>query len=398
MILHWMLYCSAVALLLGISAASLEKVVRQRGWQVRWLWGGALAGSAVLPMLAFLVDARREAVALSGGAGAAAAGGSVEAAWLVDPFASVPEPSFDVGPLLLALWAALSAATLLSLGFSFLTLERRRRGWHQRSIDGQEVWVAPDTGPAVVGFVRSHIVLPEWVLERSETERAMVMAHESEHLRAGDPRLILGALLLAAALPWNVPLWWQWRRLREAVEVDCDLRVIARGLDPRAYGRLLVEVTERGTARRLAVAALSESHSSLERRIKLMFTPQPRRWWLRAVGAAALALACIAVACTADIPSGPGRGPAVNASSPAREGSQDFAYEVAVLDRAPQLSNQGEIAGIMERLYPSLLRSAGIGGTVVLQFVIKPDGTTDPGTIKVVESAREELAAASVRS
>jgi TonB family protein len=263
-------------------------------------------------------------------------------------------------------------------------------------VDGHEVWVAADTGPAVVGFVNSRIVLPEWVLERSAHDRRMVIAHEAEHLGAGDPRLLFGGLLLAAALPWNPALWWQWRRLRHAVEVDCDLRVLARGLDARAYGRLLVEVTERGTARRLAVAALSESRSSLERRIKLMFSPKPRGWWIRATVAAALAVVCVAVACTADIPSGPGSAPAVNATSAPRSDSPDFAYEVAVLSRAPELSNKGEIGSIMERLYPRLLQDAGIGGTSVVQFVIQPDGTPDQGSIKVVESDREELGAASV--
>lgn len=394
MILHWMLYCTAVALLLGVAAGSLENVVRQRGWQVRWLWGGALLGSAVLPAVAFLIDARREALALARLSTVPEAGAGVRGAWLMDPFTVVPEPAFDLGPWLLALWATGSAVALLSLALSYLALERRTREWARREVDGEDVWVAPDTGPAVVGFLRSRIVLPEWVLERSAEERGMVLAHEAEHLRAGDPRLLLGALVLVASLPWNPALWWQWRRLRQAVEVDCDLRVLARGLDPRAYGRLLVEVTERGTAHRLAVAALSESQSSLERRIRLMFTPRPHGWWLRATGGAVLAVLSIAVACTADIPSGPGTAPAVNATSSAGAGSQDFAYEVAVLSRAPQLSNKGEIAGVMERLYPSLLQNAGIGGTVVAQFVIQPDGTTDPGSIKVLESPREELSAA----
>jgi TonB family protein len=396
MILYWMLYCTVVALLLGVAAVSLERVVRQRGVQVRGLWAAALVGSAVLPAAAYLLDARRAALALSRATPLPQAGSEVRAGWLMDPFAAVPEPAFDLDPWLLALWAALTGVALLSLGASYATLKRRSGGWSRRRVDGQEVWVAPDTGPAVVGFVRSRIVLPEWVLERGEAERAMVLAHESEHLRAGDPRLLLGALLVAAALPWNPALWWQWRRLRQAVEVDCDLRVLGRGLDARAYGRLLVEVTERGTARRLAVAALSESQSSLERRIRIMFTPRPRRWMLQAAAATVLAVGCVVVACTADIPSGPGSGMQVNASGAAAQAAPELAYEVAVLDRVPQLSNSGRIGALMEQLYPSLLKGAGIGGTVVTQFVVQADGTTDPASIKVLQSPREELSAASI--
>ena len=33
-------------------------------------------------------------------------------------------------------------------------------------------------------------------------------------------------------MPWNLPLWWQWRRLRFAIEVDCDARVLASGRIP----------------------------------------------------------------------------------------------------------------------------------------------------------------------
>ena len=127
-----------------------------------------------------------------------------------------------------------------------------------------------------------------------------------------------------------------------------------------------------------------------------MFSPKPKGWWIRASVAAALAGACVVVACTADIPSGPGSAPAVNGSGASAASSAGFAYEVAVLDRVPELSNKGEIASIMERLYPRLLQDAGIGGTAVVQFVVQPDGTPDQNSIKLLESSRPELGDASV--
>ena len=397
MMLHLMVYCVLVASLLGVAAAAAEKVVRQRGWPVRWLWAGALAGSALLPALALALDARRTALALSGAAPVAAAP-DAGALWLSDPFAAMPEPPVDLTPWLVAIWAAGSALTLAALCLSYAMLRRRSRAWVRREVDGHDVWVAPDTGPAVVGFVRSRIVLPEWVLERGAGERSMVLAHEAEHLRAHDPRLLLAGLLVAAALPWNPALWWQWRRLRHAVEVDCDLRVLARGLDARAYGRLLVEVTERGTARRLAVAALSESRSSLERRIRIMFSPEPRGWAARAAAAAVLAGACVVVACTTDSPSGQAGDPALDATGSADPASPDFAYEVAVLSRTPELANVGSIGSVMERLYPRDLQDAGIGGTVAMQFVIEPDGTVDMSTARVLDSPNEELSEATLKA
>ena len=66
--------------------------------------------------------------------------------------------------------------------------------------------------------------------------------------------------------------------------------------------------------------------------------------------------------------------------------------------RQPSLSNQGTIASVMERLYPRILQDAGIGGTVVMQFVIEPDGTVDMSSVKVIDSPHEQLSDASVKA
>ena len=78
-------------------------------------------------------------------------------------------------------------------------------------------------------------------------------------------------------MPWNLPLWWQLRRLRYAIEVDCDARVLAGGLDPAHYGETLIAVGERQSAYVGAVAAMSESRSFLEERIRIMIS-KPVKW------------------------------------------------------------------------------------------------------------------------
>ena len=45
----------------------------------------------------------------------------------------------------------------------------------------------------------------------------------------------------------------------------------------------------------------------------------------------------------------------------------------------------------MQRLYPRMLQDAGIGGRVVLEFVIEADGTVDKNSVKVVESSHEQF-------
>lgn len=154
----------------------------------------------------------------------------------------------------------------------------------------------------MVGFLPGRVVLPEWLLDSSTSAREIVLVHEEEHVRAWDPALILIGLLSWVAMLWNVGLWLISRRLRRAVEVDCDLRVLARGVNPRIYSRLLVEVMERGTAHRLAVTALSESPSFLERRIYLMLSSTPRWWRIRAAGSFLLASGTVSAACQVDRP------------------------------------------------------------------------------------------------
>ena len=118
------------------------------------------------------------------------------------------------------------------------------------------------------------------------THQTAVIAHEQSHLDARDPQLFTFALALLVFMPWNLPLWWQLRRLRYAIEVDCDARVLAGGLDPAHYGETLITVGERQSAYIGAVAAMSESRSFLEERIRIMIS-KPVKW--RRAGIAALA-------------------------------------------------------------------------------------------------------------
>src|SRR5207253_904071 len=103
-------------------------------------------------------------------------------------------------------------------------------------------------GPAVYGFLKPIILLPEWLLQAHSKERAAALAHEQSHVQAGDPALLLLGLFLVTLFPWNLPLWWQLRRLRFAIEVDCDARVLTRGMTPREYGSALLAIGERGIA------------------------------------------------------------------------------------------------------------------------------------------------------
>jgi len=114
-------------------------------------------------------------------------------------------------------------------------------------------------------------------------QQAAVMAHESSHINAHDPTVFTIALCLIALMPWNLPLWWQLRRLRCAIEVDCDARVLTAGHKLIVYGETLIAVGERQSRYVGSVAGMSESRSFLERRLKLMLRKPVKQKLLVAV-------------------------------------------------------------------------------------------------------------------
>lgn len=324
MIAHWMLYCAAVVLVLVLGGAALERALRTYRLPTRWVWVGALLLTLAIP--AAYRFAPREAPPAPAAPRSAAVTGEGErispAALLSGEAAS---RRLDLAalerPLRLA-WGAASGATLLALLGMAALLRRRRRRWRSAELSGVPVLVSRDTGPAVIGLFRSRIVLPEWAVGTDLARRDLLLEHEQEHVRAGDPRLLALGLAVLVLTPWNPAVWWQLRRLRLAVEIDCDARVLRRRDDVRAYGSLLLEVGRRASGSPLAAAAFSEPTSFLERRIRIMTLPRSRSPWARAAGFGALSVGLVVAACETPAPTPLAPVPAerVYAASDAPEG------------------------------------------------------------------------------
>jgi bla regulator protein BlaR1 len=105
--------------------------------------------------------------------------------------------------------------------------------------------------------------------------------------------------------------------------VDCDSRVLRRGVDPKSYGETLVDVGARQSGYVGSVAAMSESRSFLEQRIKLIMSTPIRRWQFLGAALGMLSLALFAVAAQVSPPN-------VSSSNPGNPAQIDVA--VAVLD------------------------------------------------------------------
>jgi hypothetical protein len=167
------------------------------------------------------------------------------------------------------MWLGASASLFLLALISYARLKRQSASWPAADIDGTRVVVTPNCGPAVLGIWRQLIVMPRWAFSLDEEARALMLCHEREHLRARDPQCLVMAMFAALLFPWNAALWFVVKRLRLAIELDCDDRVLRGDVDARTYGSLLLLCAHRGREMPFAVA-LAERSSMLEQRIKAM--------------------------------------------------------------------------------------------------------------------------------
>jgi hypothetical protein len=93
-----------------------------------------------------------------------------------------------------------------------------------------------------------------------------------------------------------------YARLRSAVEMDCDRRVLAQGIAPKDYGSLLVDMGERMLAGTVPVAALAESRSLTKRRLVAMLSQRPRFATIKSLAFLALGVVVAAGATRAPRP------------------------------------------------------------------------------------------------
>ena len=306
MIAAWMLHAVAAAFCLGIAALAGERLLRLTGRASRWPWAIAMLGSLGLPLLRLLVPATAvgaNAAADSGGGVGASVGPDAWTALLARADVVVAADSIwqRLDRPLGAIWLVCSLLVAGWLVIGAARLRRLRREWRSAEVQGTTVLVSGRTGPALVGVLHPRVVLPEWALDAPPAQLDLMLAHEQEHGRARDPLLLLAAALATAAMPWNVALWWQLHRLRLAVEVDCDRRVLRRHPDVRRYGALLLAVGRRLDADParpwLPQAALGLPTTTLERRIRTMTMPRPKHPRLQGAALAALSGALLLAAC-----------------------------------------------------------------------------------------------------
>lgn len=323
MTISWIVYALAVGALVATAARLLEGMMRLAGRPVRWVWAAALGLTIVLaavaprrsatgtlssPLLERTMvtntttpAARPNWLAAFGDRLSTARAGMGAAVEHTVARIERRVPAV-IARSLGAAAVALTALAVLLLAAVYARVHRLRGRWPLIELLGERVRVSPEAGPAVVGLSRPEIVIPAWLLRRTTSEQWLVLVHEREHVRARDPLLLASACLAAAFMPWNPAVWWMLSRLRLAVELDCDVRVLRRGVAPYPYGALLIDLAEQCAGLRIGAPALADTSSHLEQRLLAMHTTPSRFSRLRAASLGAVAAIALVAACEARLP------------------------------------------------------------------------------------------------
>ncbi len=129
-----------------------------------------------------------------------------------------------------------------------------------------------DPMPRTFGVLRPVILLPEEIDGWSRERLRMTLLHELVHVARLDAATWALARF-ATAFHWFNPLaWLSLRSLGALAERACDARVVAAGVEPGAYARLLLETAREASAggRRPGGAMAMTAAGDLEDRLRLI--------------------------------------------------------------------------------------------------------------------------------
>ncbi|MDB4914803.1 MAG: TonB family protein [Gemmatimonadetes bacterium] len=274
MILSFIVRVAVVSMVVGGGALAIDRACAEMGKPRRWTWLGAMLASVLIPLVAPVAQrlGLQPVLLPSGTAALLPVSGWLQAHVVVQS----PRLLSLTAVVFTSLWVAASLILAGTLAWAHRTALRDASSTVER-VDGILVQVTDNVGPAVVGLATPRIVLPRWAFDAPSDERALMLQHEVEHVRAGDAWMLALSAALLVLVPWNIVLWAQQRRLRRAVESDCDARVLARGNDVRRYGLMLLHMTAQGRGLHLAAPCLVGTRRQLEQRIREMTAPAPAR-------------------------------------------------------------------------------------------------------------------------
>ncbi|RMD96374.1 MAG: M56 family peptidase [Calditrichaeota bacterium] len=239
--------------------------------------------------------------------------------------------------------------------------------------------------PVLTGFRHPRLVLPADFLNWTPSQARGILAHELAHLEYRDMWTLglqnLGLVLFAA----NPLVWLMHKKLIEVRELRCDATAIQRtGIAPMEYSKLLYQFLEKQTRTRILPAMgnyFAETRQSLLDRFQHLLDRAegraPRRFFHHYVLLilAAGILVPFSWQCSSDASTG-GELMAVKSAANAQ-------IPAAIAYDQPPMPIGGFSAIQQNLKYPNLARLAGIEGKIILNLLIKKDGTV--ADVKVLD-------------
>ena len=300
-----MAYVVLIAAGVAACAVVLEAILRGRGAGARWVWVLAMGFTIAATLYAMVAPRSIEEVPAEHAIMASnLLAPNAEGVPLVSSLGSVSatERLIEGADLLLpAAWLVATLVLLVALGVGQRRFRMERRAAREANVGGHDVLLTENLGPAVAGVRRPVVFVPRWVLALDDGSQRLLLAHEMEHVKRRDTSLLLFGAVTAALTPWNPVVWWMVRRLRLAVEQDCDARVLATYPGVRRYADLLLMAASRhGLTARLLAAHFGEHTSDLLRRIEAMTSKSISL--RKVVGAGFVAAVLVVAACEAPRP------------------------------------------------------------------------------------------------
>lgn len=276
MIGYGMLYAVAIGVPILAAVTIGSGVLQRQGRAQRGAWLGALVLALLLPLLLLATPAAEQPTSVPSPVASTGLVGLPTVVSVATPApVTVPiaQSALGVDEILLGLWALGSLMLALRWIVASVRLGRMTRSLEEKTIDGVPVALTADLGPAVAGVLSPRILAPAWLLELPASQRALVLLHEAEHIRAGDPWLLFTSRLARVLAPWNPVVWLLSARLVRAIELDCDRRVLSRHPDVGTYGTTLLSISSRTSGPIVPAAAFAETDGPLRQRILAMTTP-----------------------------------------------------------------------------------------------------------------------------
>jgi bla regulator protein BlaR1 len=219
------------------------------------------------------------------------------------------------------------------------------------------------SGPILSGIFKPTLLIPEGFHNQfSVRQQQLMISHELVHFHRGDNVYNLFALLFVAVFWFNPLTWLAYRAFRRSQELACDAVVLKQSTteDQISYSKALVQCAERSLHRFAIYSPYGEKHTMFKR-IKNIQTPAKIK----------PALIGLSIALSSTLLAGVA-----------------FAN---LAETAHSVDNPSMATPVIriEPKYPVAAARDNQEGSVILQFDITQDGSTD--NIEVMESFPQQV-------